>query len=153
MIDEKEVTEQLEKAKAEAADEARVSELARLKSLQDAFPDDAEFALAQYVAGATVETAKAEYADVVSSRAAEMSAKLSALEQENADLKAQLAQLTTAQENAGAPLPHGEGGSAADDPISEKANELQAAHPGWTMRKCRVEARRILSRESKKAAV
>lgn len=54
--------------KAEGAEAALTADRKRLVELKAAFPEDVAFAYEQYEAGASVETAKANYADVLSER-------------------------------------------------------------------------------------
>ena len=119
---EQEAAEAREKVRAEAAAEERK----RMVELKAAFPNDLEFATAQYESGATVQAAKAAYADVLTE-------KQTKLEKENAELrkKAEAA-------NAGAPpIKVGEGGGAGDEAgtgFIEQAQAL-AKKEGWKIRK------------------
>ncbi|MGA1979470.1 MAG: S49 family peptidase [Sedimentisphaerales bacterium] len=90
----------------------------RLSALRAAFPDEPAFVLEQFEKGATVEQAKAAYADILKTR--------------NAELKEQNAELAkkTKKATGGAPPvpPGGEGGSQTADAFIDMAKQYAEDH-------------------------
>jgi len=79
-----------------ASQPTATNERERFAALKSAFPDDLEFAVAQYESGATVEQAKAAYAEVLRQRLAES-------KEENLALKSKLdSQAKASTEDEGA---------------------------------------------------
>jgi len=70
------VTVDIEAVKKQANENGKV----RLSALQAAFPDEPKFAIEQFAAGATVESAKAAFCDVLAARNAELKLKNTELE-------------------------------------------------------------------------
>jgi len=71
MSDEKDKADNLaavEKARSEGAAEGSAKAVARMKELKAAFADDIAFAMEQFEKGATVETTKAAYCDVLAAK-------------------------------------------------------------------------------------
>lgn len=92
------------------ADQGRVETVAELASLETAFPNDLNFAVASFKAGKTVEQAKAEYCDTLTEQ-------LSAAKEEIAELKTQLSEKpdTTVEAEGADPVEHLEAGLQDSD--------------------------------------
>lgn len=108
----------------ELVEKARAEDRARLTELKGAFPEDKDFAFEQYEAGATVEEAKAAYADVLAERLEEERAAkaevLTQLEQEKAKKKT-----LPAGPEAGKPVPFG-GTPEAEKPAQDFVSQARA---------------------------
>ena len=59
------LTVDVEQVQAQAKTKASENELARMKALNEAFPDDPEFAIKAFTEGKSLEQAKADYCDVL----------------------------------------------------------------------------------------
>ncbi len=116
----------VEKLKADAVTGAVEKERAELAALQEAFPDRAEFVLAQHTKGHTVEQAKAELCDVLVKDKATDTAKIAEWEKKHAELSKK-ADAYTSDGHQGVTTKL----SAGDGPDTSKMDPEQLARHNW----------------------
>lgn len=128
-MDPKQIAADQDKIRSEAAAQTREAEKARVATIRAAFPKDPMFAMDQIAAGATLDQAKAAYADVLEAKLAE-----SEKGREAAEKKAAAPKPPAPPAKGGHPIvSEGEPGSQATEPEGFLSrSEKLAVERGWT---------------------
>jgi ClpP class serine protease len=110
-------TIKLEEAIAAAKAEAAEAEMARMKALREAFPDDPQFAMEQFEKGADLLQAKAAYCDILSERTKQLAEQM----KQNEKGKKQ-----PSAESGAEPIPAGPSQAEPDDAFLSAVQQYQA---------------------------